>query len=422
MKWTGVVEPLEALLEFLYLAPVGIMRFGAGGEIDMVNAAAAQLLVPLDPTGMMSNAFVALAPLIPDLAGEVAHFAPTAGAIVTHHRSAVEREGARPMVLSLTVTRLDADAYMAVVEDVTVLVEQERIIFEDRQRFHAIFSYIRDYAIFVIGLDGQLREWNESLERIGGWKAHDVAGQHLSLFSETADAGQVDQLLAEALRTGSAETEGWLQRRDRSQIWANSVITALPSADGAISGYVVIARDMSERKRLEDELRQLATTDPLTGAYNRRWGQDQIARALAKRARDGAPFTLLMLDLDHFKSINDRLGHEMGDTALRAFVTACAGALRVTDALVRWGGEEFLALLPGTPGDRAASIAERIRAAVAAIEIEVPEGGSFGFTVSIGLAEADVDTLDNLVRRADEALYEAKSSGRNCVALAPATA
>ncbi len=417
MGQAGAVEPLEALLQFVYLAPVGIIRFRADGAIDMVNAAAAQLLVPLDPTGPMTNAFAALAPLVPDLAGEIARFAPAAGAIVTHRRSTVEREGARPMVLSLTVTRVDADAYMAVVEDVTVLVEQERVIFEDQQRFHAIFSHIRDYSIFIVGLDGRLREWNESIERIGGWNAQDVEGGHLSLFFAVADAGRVDQLLAEALRTGSVETEGWLQRRDHSQVWANSVITALPSADGAISGFVVVARDMSERKRLEDELRRLATTDPLTGAYNRRWGEDQIARTLAKRARDGTAFTLLMLDLDHFKSINDRLGHEMGDNALRAFVTACAGVLRATDALVRWGGEEFLALLPCTPSDRAAAIAERIRVAVAAIEIEVPEGESFGFTVSIGLAEADITTLDSLIRRADEALYEAKSSGRNRVAM-----
>ncbi len=409
---------LEELTQFVYLAPVGIIRFAADGAINMINPMAAQLLMPLTPGGDLANAYVALAPVAPDLRSLIAVFTDDAGAVLTHHRCEVDSGKAPPTVISLTVNRVAATVYMAIVEDVTQLVEQERLIFEDQQRFQAIFNNIRDYAIFTLDLSGRLDDWNRSLDRFGGWTASDVEGQYLGLLFDNGGAEKVAGLLQEARRAGSTETEGWLKRNDGSRQWANTVITALPDPHGEVGGFVVVARDMSERKRMEDELRRLATTDPLTGAYNRRWGQERLSAALAKRARDGGPVSVLMLDIDHFKSINDRFGHEAGDEALRSFVAACGDVLRPTDALVRWGGEEFLALLPRVTGDGVAEIAERIRARVAAIGADAPAEGRVRFTVSIGLAEANGGDADDLVRRADKALYEAKAGGRNRVVAA----
>jgi diguanylate cyclase (GGDEF)-like protein/PAS domain S-box-containing protein len=346
----------------------------------------------------------------------VAGFPAEAGAVLTHRRFEVSTANRPSVVFSLTINRVNAVTYMAVIEDVTLLVAQERLIFEDQQQFHAIFSHIRDYAIFVIDLAGLVQQWNESLDRMGGWQASDVEGKHLSMFSVHSSTEQVNQVLADAKNTGSRETEGWLRRRDGSQQWANTVITALPNAKGEVSGFVVVSRDMSERKRMEDELRRLATTDPLTGAHNRRSGTARMMEALAQRARYGGRLSLLMLDIDHFKSINDRYGHDAGDTVLCAFVETCIAVLRSSDVLIRWGGEEFIALLPSTDGAGAFALAERIRASTAAMQVETADGAPITFTVSIGVAEALGDDSHTFVQQADKALYTAKSNGRNRVA------
>jgi diguanylate cyclase (GGDEF)-like protein len=122
-----------------------------------------------------------------------------------------------------------------------------------------------------------------------------------------------------------------------------------------------------------------------------------------------------MLDIDHFKSINDQYGHPAGDAVLRALVQTCKAGLRAVDTVARWGGEEFLLVLPGTGAAAAMSVAERLRSDIAAIRVAVPGGALVSLTASIGVAErADVGQ-NELLRRADMALYAAKTGGRNRV-------
>lgn len=422
MAETAAAALLEELTQFIYLAPVGIIRFRPDGRIELANPMAAQLLMPLNPNADLADAFVALAPLVPDLADRIARFTDDVGTVLSHHRFDFRGAEQRGAVLSVTVNRVNAHTYMAIVEDVTRLVEQERLLYEDAQRFRAIFNHVRDYAIFTVDVRGRIDEWNPSIERLGGWTAAEVEGRHLSIFAVESTADRVDQLLTEARRRGSTETEGWLRRSDGTQRWADTVITALPDPAGGVSGFVVVARDMSDRKRLDDELRRLATTDPLTGAFNRRWGTARLAEVVA-RQRGGEPTVCaLMMDIDHFKAINDRFGHEAGDAALCAFVNLCSRALRADDALVRWGGEEFLAILVGSTGEEALAIAERVRASVASATVQVANGTQIAMTVSIGAAVAEVADADDLVRRADKALYAAKSGGRNRVVAAQSAA
>jgi diguanylate cyclase (GGDEF)-like protein/PAS domain S-box-containing protein len=310
---------------------------------------------------------------------------------------------------------------MAVVEDVTSAVEHERTLLGDRQRFRAIFENVRDCAIYTITLDGLVEEWNKTLQRFGDWRPADVEGRHIGMFFPHDDpsARSPDALLAEARRAGSVETEGWRLRRDGSSRWAHMVITALPDDRGAVSGFVVVTRDMTERKRLEDHLQQLATVDPLTGAFNRRYGQATLNTEFERRKRMGLPFAVMMLDIDLFKAINDDYGHEAGDAVLCAMVRACTAELRVLDVLARWGGDEFVFVLPGATSEGAVATAERLRERLAALRVPVGREGNTRFTVSIGIAvpSSDDDTAGLLVR-ADQALYSAKNSGRNQVVLA----
>lgn len=409
----------EDLLQFLYLTPVGIVKFGADGRIDLINPAASQLLLPLVPSGDLENLYDSLAPLVPDLRQFVGDFTGNAGVILDKQRLETQA-GGKVLVLSLAVNRINATVYMAILKDMTKLAAQERKLFADQQRFHAIFNYVRDYAIYTITLDGLIEEWNPSLQRFGGWDAADVQGRHIGMFFPRDDPGlpQPDALLEEAERIGSVETEGWRLKRDGSRLWGNTVITALPDDTGAVRGFVVVARDMTERKRREDELERFATVDPLTGAFNRRHGHARLAAEFDRRARSGQPFAVIMLDIDRFKLINDQYGHDAGDAVLCAMVLICNAGLRTVDMLARWGGEEFLILLSDTDADAAVTIAERLRKAVSGTMFPVGSVGSIALTVSIGVAVPVSSDLRDLLRRADEALYAAKTHGRNRVVLA----
>jgi diguanylate cyclase (GGDEF)-like protein/PAS domain S-box-containing protein len=415
----GGPAAFEELLQFLYLTPVGIVKFDADGAIHLINPLASQLLLPLVPKGDLVNLYDSLAPLVPDLRQFVGTFTGNAGAILDQQRLEAQA-GGKTLVLSLTVNRVNDTVYMAVLKDMTKLAEQEKRIFADQQRFRAIFNYVRDYAIYTITPDGLIEEWNQSLQRFGGWRATDVQGRHIGMFFPNDDPAlaQPDALLAEAKRVGSVETEGWRLKRDGSRFWSNTVITALPDETGAVRGFVVVARDMTERKRREDELKQLTTVDPLTGAFNRRHGHERLAVEIDRRARSGQPCAVMMLDIDLFKSINDEYGHEAGDAVLCAMVLTCNAGLRTVDTLARWGGEEFLILLSDTDAEAAVAVAERLRKAISATRVPVRSAGGIAFTVSIGVAVPASNNLHDLLRRADNALYAAKTHGRNRVMLA----
>ncbi len=407
---------LEALTEFLYIAPVGLIQFRMDGTIQIVNPLAAQLLLPLVPHDDLSNAFSALSRLVPDLADRVRAFTAPAGIILDHLRCDVTR-GARSSVLSVTVHRVHGHTNLIVLDDVTALADQERQIYADRQRFQAIFDHVRDYAIYTVDSQGLIDDWNPSLKRLGGWREEDVSHRSFDMFFTEEDraAGQMQHMLERARVSGSVESEGWRLRRDSSRFWANTVLTALPDAAGEVSGFVAVSRDMTERKRMEDELRRLATTDPLTGILNRRAGQALLAEAFRGCNPRGRHPGILMLDIDHFKAINDRHGHEAGDRALCKLVTICTDVIGQRGALIRWGGEEFLVILDSTRAEEALSIAEAMRSAIEHASFHTREG-RIGMTASLGVALGGKDP-ENLLQRADAALYAAKDGGRNRVVL-----
>jgi diguanylate cyclase (GGDEF)-like protein len=175
---------------------------------------------------------------------------------------------------------------------------------------------------------------------------------------------------------------------------------------------VVLAKEHSAQVH-----KTAAMTDYMTGLYNRRGFLDVAQRLIDTQKRKGEAVTVLMFDLDHFKSINDRFGHDAGDEALRAFAATASGSMRGDDIVGRLGGEEFAAILPG-PAANAVMVAERVRAAFEQAGVTI-SGHAMNATVSIGAADAQADgvSVNALLARADRALYRAKSSGRNRVAV-----
>lgn len=158
--------------------------------------------------------------------------------------------------------------------------------------------------------------------------------------------------------------------------------------------------------------------DPLTGANNRAALQHDLERECALARRTNAPLSLLLLDIDNFKSVNDHWGHQSGDLALKEAAATVSDSTRGSDMLYRYGGEEFLVILACTPAEGAALFAERIRKNIAAMQVD-SDTGCFGITTSIGVSTLNEnDDISSLIRRADEALYQAKRSGRNLVKMA----
>ena len=170
----------------------------------------------------------------------------------------------------------------------------------------------------------------------------------------------------------------------------------------------------------ELELRRTALTDPLTGASNRRMLVAMGKREMARTRRSGVPMAVVTLDLDHFKQINDSGGHDAGDRVLQAVVKACDDGLRASDMLFRQGGDEFTVLMVDVSLEHALVVAERLRAALAALVVDTSRG-PFQVTASVGVAGfgGGDESLDEVLARADASLYAAKSRGRNCVHVAP---
>lgn len=182
----------------------------------------------------------------------------------------------------------------------------------------------------------------------------------------------------------------------------------------------IVVRLIFQLETARAMVQTLATTDSLTGVANRRHLVERAQLEFDRCRRHQLPLAVMMIDVDHFKGVNDRHGHPAGDAVLVEAARACRHTLRATDLLARYGGEEFLALLPLTDAEAAQRVAERVRAAIAALRVDNGGGTPLQVTVSVGLASlgSGTATVDELFSRADQALYAAKQKGRNRVEIA----
>ena len=367
--YSGSQAEHEALLQFLYLCPVGVIKFQASGQVELLNPKAVELLLPVAPRANLDNLFAVLERWAPELRERALTFAPPQGMVVENHQAefAAADERQTAVVLSVTIIKIDRDWFMAVLSDVTRVVEQQRMIRAREERLRAIFNGVRDYAIYTLDKAGRIETWNQSAQRVEGYTAQEVLGREfgIDLPAETNRSKLLVDYLRWADTNGWYEDEGWRVRKDGSRFWANSIISVLQGADGHdTDGYSVITRDITERKRSEDELRKMAATDFLTGAFNRRYFFEHAEKQIARCRQSGTSCCFLVLDADFFKRINDRFGHGIGDEVLKKIVRICQQSIRPDDVVARLGGEEFIVMLPGTTPSVALQIAERLRAAI----------------------------------------------------------
>ncbi len=245
-------------------------------------------------------------------------------------------------------------------------------------------------------------------------------GSNSFLEIHPEDRERIKEVFHRTVATGVGEcAEFRFALKDGVTRYMQSDGRAIRGADGAVSKVVVVSRDITELKRRETELLEMAATDILTSLPNRRHFVAQLEQESARILRDkGRCASVLMLDADHFKMINDTFGHAAGDDVLRHLATLMQNKLRKVDTVGRIGGEEFALILPGAALPAAEAFAERLRQYVAATPVPQADR-TIPLTVSIGVAgmSADDANADEVLTRADRALYRAKGSGRNMVAV-----
>ncbi len=260
-------------------------------------------------------------------------------------------------------------------------------------------------GIVVTDGEGKVVLMNPAAEILVGKTMRQVVGEgFLNLLD---DPEGLKNLLDRDPEIKEPETLHYNQRV--LSIYAASIRTP----QGGMVGSAALIRDITEEKRLEERLRRLSTTDGLTGLFNRRHLDETLATEMARAQRYKAPLSIMMFDVDHFKRFNDEHGHDQGDRVLQAIAQSLQEHVRKVDVPCRYGGEEFLAILPGTGMSGAIIVSERLRAAVEQMEVD-----GLKVTISIGVAalpELDVETPAALVEAADAALYRAKRAGRNQV-------
>ncbi|MBB3182850.1 diguanylate cyclase (GGDEF)-like protein/PAS domain S-box-containing protein [Halomonas fontilapidosi] len=262
----------------------------------------------------------------------------------------------------------------------------------------------------------RIRRVNKAFTRITGFTPDDVLGHTPRMFKSGRHGPRFYQRLwGTLLRQGHWQGEIWNRNKQGEiyPVWQS--ITAVKDDDDRVRHYVSVFHDIAERKRVEHTLAQEASRDHLTGAANRRTFDRALIKSVRVAGDTGGELSLMFLDIDHFKAVNDNHGHDIGDATLHALTQLIQQRLRKRDLLARWGGEEFTLLLPDTPLQGACQLAERLRADVAGAAMPGP-----GVTISFGLtAFQGGDSARDMIQRADGALYRAKRGGRNRVEVDP---
>ncbi len=291
---------------------------------------------------------------------------------------------------------------------------------ESEEKYRSLFENVSE-GIFVAQIDGQFLDVNPALARVLGYAtpAEFLRAHYEEPVWPFFNRDEQERFLGALAAHGQVSyLQLRMMRRDGEAIWVE--VNARACTEGRTPAVMVegTLSDITERRRILDELRYLATIDGLTGLYNRRHFLELCQRELRRVHRYQLETGLLMLDADHFKTINDTHGHDVGDEVLRLIARLCKSQLREADIVGRIGGEEFAALLPQTSLPSAVEAAERLRKTIAQTGLPLASGKILRFTVSIGVCTlaAQNAKIEEFLKAADQALYTAKRNGRNQVA------
>jgi diguanylate cyclase (GGDEF)-like protein/PAS domain S-box-containing protein len=285
-------------------------------------------------------------------------------------------------------------------------------------------------GVYFVDRDRRIHFWNKAAERITGFSADTVLGHSCSCGVLTHVDANGDTLchgmcpVARTLLDGQPrEDHVFLHHKDGHRVPVSIRVTPVRDAEGNITGAAEVFIDAAARSTDQHrirELERLAMFDPLTQLANRHYVDIELRNRLEEMKRYGWSFGIYMADIDHFKSVNDQYGHDVGDSVLRAVAKTLSANARPFDVIGRWGGEEFVGIVRNVGADGLRAAAERARRLVGSCYISVPDG-AVRVTVSMGVTIAQAeDTPELLVKRADLLMYRSKQAGRNKVTAAGA--
>jgi len=296
---------------------------------------------------------------------------------------------------------------------------------ESEARFRSAFDHA-GIGMAMMSLDGRWLKVNPALCRTLGYSRQELLAQNHASITHVDDR-ELDREPLRRILAGEVtryELEKRYVHKNGSPMWALLTLSALQNSERQAVSLVAQIQDITSRKASEESLRALAVRDDLTGVWNRREMFRLLNEEASRADRHGRPLSLIMLDVDHFKVVNDTHGHQAGDASLRQIARIIEDCVRSFDRVARYGGEEFAVILPETLGSDAIVVAERIRSRVAAQEFSVGHKNGtevrITLTVSSGIATImgpKESTVEAMIQDADAGLYAAKNGGRNrCVA------
>lgn len=299
-------------------------------------------------------------------------------------------------------------------------IQAEKSLRESEEKFRTLVKNIPGITYRCACDEHWTMEYiSDGVEVLSGYPAPDFINNDVRSYASIIhpdDTQLVDDIIMEALEQKQPYTiEFRIVHANGTEHWVYEKGQGIFDDQANLLYLDGVIVDITERKHMEIQLKHLATHDPLTGLYNRNVMMQQLNDEIQRAARYKHDLSVFMLDIDHFKAINDSYGHPAGDSVLRNFAKILEGSIRNTDYPARYGGEEFLIILPETPLAQAKDLAERIRQLIAESHFPIASTKNINLTASIGIATfpAHAKTGQHLLEVADTALYSAKNSGRN---------
>ncbi|GAB1341724.1 sensor domain-containing diguanylate cyclase [Gemmatimonas sp.] len=407
----------EALLDLFLLSPVGLVEVDENGRVEVANLAARRLLTPFTSTGSLEDLFNTLVEVAPDLAARVRGFDGPRGIILDNLELLAPGQHSG---LFLSLVKVSTGRIVAVATDASALASARGMVSRLTQRLDAVQGAVREYAIYTLDAAGIVDSWSSAAERVHQWNAGAIVGESMATLLPPDHGGPtyLQDTLALAARNGWCEEEGYRQRQDGTTFWATTVVSALRDAAGEAVGFSVVTHDVSERRKLEERLRDDAssTTDYLTGVSARRAFFDVAQSEVARARRYGQPLTMLLVDPDRFRDLVEQHGEAFANEWLRAMAWVCRQESRTTDVVGRIGGEAFGVLLPSTELSGGLVLAERIRERMAR-HVFSGDFTQVRTTLSVGVAEVTdgITSVDGLLGAAGTAVERARQAGMNLV-------
>lgn len=388
------------------------------GFIEYANNAAIRLLGVSDSGQLIGKSIYDLSPIMyRDIINERNRtiIEGDSNTIRQAEEELVTVEGRRIFVelTSISTIYKGKKAIHAVVRDISERKQLEVALQESEERYRLIAENSTD-LIQLLDVKGEILYASPSHEKVSRWPPEQFVGQPFSNFLQEEEIIAFGESLSKMVQNKEITTlEFHLTQRSGGWLWVSCELIPILDEEGQLEKILVVGEDITERKKHEEEIYHMAYHDQLTGLPNRQLFSDRLQQALVRAKRNQSQIAVMYLDCDHFKPINDELGHDAGDEFLKSLAGKLNDCIRESDTVARIGGDEFNILLPDIQDDKEViTVAERIIASV-----NLPwewNGKPYKISMSIGISlfPKDGDEVKVLIKKADEALYLAKESGR----------